>query len=95
MRGEPDPVIAQVGDSLELIVVTWDRGFRQLAKRVPHGQRQRFRHLSRITLRRNQARALERVRRYIESIEFEFAQAQNRGDRRLFVEITETTFVVM
>ncbi len=95
MRGMPDPVIAQIGDSLEMVVVTWDRGFKQLARRAPHGQRQRFRNLSRITLRCNQARALERLRRYIASIEFEFAQAQDRGDRRLLVEITDTTFVIM
>jgi hypothetical protein len=76
-------------------VVTWDKGFRELVKRAPHGQRQRFRKLSRISLKCNQARALTRIRHYIESIEFEFTQAQKRGDKRLVVEITETTFVLL
>jgi predicted nuclease of predicted toxin-antitoxin system len=95
LRGEADPVIAQLGDSLGMIVVTWDKGFRQLAKRAPHGERQRFRNLSRLTLRCNQARAVERVQRYLELIEFEFDQAQRRGDKRLLVEITETTIVFL
>ena len=95
LPGEPDPVIAEAGDKMGVVVVTWDKGFRQLAKRAPHGTRQRFRNLSRITLRCNQAKALERVQRYIESIEFEFKQAQNRGDKRLIVEVTDTTFVVL
>jgi hypothetical protein len=78
-----------------MVIVTWDKGFKELAKRAPHGQRQRFRNVSRITLKCNQARALARIRHYIESIEFEFAQAQKRGDKRLLVEITETTFVLL
>lgn len=95
LRGEPDPVVAQLADSFGMVVVTWDKGFRELASRAPHGQRQRFRNLSRITLKCNQARALARIRYYIESIEFEFTQAQKRGDKRLMVEITETTFVLL
>ncbi len=94
-RGTADPIIAQIANRFEMVIVTRDKGFKQLAKRAPHGHRQRFRNLSRITLRCNQARALARVKLYIESIEFEFVQAQKRGDKRLMVEITQTTFVIL
>jgi predicted nuclease of predicted toxin-antitoxin system len=35
LRGEPDPVVAQLADSFGMVVVTWDKGFRELAKRAP------------------------------------------------------------
>lgn len=35
LEGTPDPVIATIGDRLPAIVVTWDRDFETLAKRLP------------------------------------------------------------
>jgi predicted nuclease of predicted toxin-antitoxin system len=35
--GTPDPVIATIGERLSAIVVTWDRDFEQLVKRIPEG----------------------------------------------------------
>jgi len=48
----PDPVIAEIGDRLSAIVVTWDKDFRKLVKRIPEGNRTAFRRLGRITFRR-------------------------------------------
>jgi len=90
-----DSALGQLGDALELIVVTWDRDLRTLAKRAPRGERQKYRRLGRISLRCNQARALSRIQQVIESVEFEYEQTRKQRDRRLFVEITETTFVVV
>lgn len=90
--GTPDPIIAKLGDELQAIIVTWDRDFRRLASRLPAGTRQRFRRLSRISFRCSEAHGRRRVEELIESIEFEFAQVQKRRDKRLLIEITETTF---
>jgi predicted nuclease of predicted toxin-antitoxin system len=43
--GTPDPVIATIGDRLSAVVVTWDRDFERLVKRIPEGNRARFRRL--------------------------------------------------
>jgi len=80
---------------MELIVVTWDRDLKTLAKRAPRGERQKYRRLGRISLRCNQARALSRIQQVVESIEFEYRQTLKQRDLRLFIEITESTFVVV
>lgn len=93
--GTPDPVIAALGDELRAIVVTWDPDFRRIAARVPVGERQRFRRLGRISFRCNEASGKRRIEELIDSIEFEYDLVQKRGDKRLLVEITETTFRVI
>jgi len=94
-RGTEDPVLAAVGDRLQLIIVTCDKDLKRLVSRAARGERQRFRRLGRILLRCNQTRALGRVQATIKSIEFEFDESQSRPDKRLIVEITDTTFVVV
>jgi predicted nuclease of predicted toxin-antitoxin system len=95
-RGTPDPVIATLDDRLAAIVVTWNhRDFKRLAARIPAGTEQRFRHLSRINFRCNEVRGRQRAEAFIESIEFEYEHAQQRRDKRLMVEITETGFRVV
>ena len=84
--GTSDSDLSRVGDQLGLIVVTWDRDLKRLAKRAPRGERQKYRRLGRISLRCNQARALSRVQQVIESIEFEYEQTQKHSDQRLFIE---------
>jgi hypothetical protein len=88
-------VIATLGDSLSAIVVTWNhRHFKRLATRVPAGNRRLFRNLGRIDFRRRETRGRQRAEECIELIEFVYAQVQRRRDKRLLVEITETTCVV-
>ena len=38
----PDPVIATIGDKMSAIVVTWDRDFDALVRRVPLGSKAAF-----------------------------------------------------
>src|SRR5690606_16766681 len=73
--GTPDPVIATVGDRLSAVVVTWDRDFERLVKRIPEGNRTRFRRLGRISFRCNEVRGRALLERWIEMIEFHFNQA--------------------
>jgi predicted nuclease of predicted toxin-antitoxin system len=89
----PDPLIAVAGDRLEAIVVTWNhKDFKTLTARVPHDNVIKFRKLGRISFRVNEARGAHRAHELIEWIEFEYGQVQKRNDRRLLIEIMETTF---
>lgn len=93
--GTPDPIVAKLGDDMAATIVTWDRDFRRVAARLPAGERQRFRRLGRISFRCSEAHGRQRVEELIEWIEFEYEQVQKRRDKRLIVEITETSFRVV
>jgi predicted nuclease of predicted toxin-antitoxin system len=91
----PDPVIAQIGDRLSAIVVTWDRDFRKVASRVPAGNRTKFRRLGRISFQCKEPRGVPLLELWIESIEFHYQQALKRRDFRMIVQIQESGFKVM
>jgi predicted nuclease of predicted toxin-antitoxin system len=86
----PDPVIAAIGDRLSAVVVTWDRDFERLVKRIPEGNRTRFRRLGRISFRCNEVRGRELLLRWIEMIELHYARAQQDPDIRMLVQIQES-----
>src|SRR5688572_16889797 len=71
----PDPVIALIGDRLSAIVVTWDRDFESIVRRVPAGNRARFRRLGRISFKCNEVRGRELLAQWIEMIEFHYERA--------------------
>jgi predicted nuclease of predicted toxin-antitoxin system len=83
----PDPLIATVSEQDGAILVSCDSDFRQIAPRIPVGQRQRFRRLSRISLRCNETQAAARVEEAMTLIEAEFEIAQRRSDKRMMIEI--------
>ncbi len=95
MLGAADPEIVAQADNLGAIVVTMDRDFKQLVTRVPEGQRERFRRLGRISLDCKPTSAGRRVEQLIRSIEFEHGEVQAERDRRLIIEITETSYRVI
>ncbi len=81
---------------MQAIVVTWDyKDFKALAGRIPRGSRGRFRRLSLIAFRCKETNGLARIKDLIESIEFEYLQAQKRGQKRLMVEIGDSYFRVL
>ena len=88
--GTPDPVIATIGDRLSAIVVTWDRDFDALVRRIPEGNRARFRRLGRISFRCNEVRGRELLQRWIRTIEFHYQQALEEPDFRMMVQIQES-----
>lgn len=88
--GSPDPVIATIGDRLSAIVVTWDRDFDALVRRVPEGNRTRFRKLGRISFRCNEVRGRELLERWIGMIEFHYVQALQQPDVRMMIQIQES-----
>ena len=88
--GTPDPVIATIGDRLSAIVVTWDRDFDQLVRRIPEGNRARFRRLGRISFRCNEVKGRELLERWIEMIEFHYERALQEPDFRMMIQIQES-----
>jgi predicted nuclease of predicted toxin-antitoxin system len=90
-----DPVIAEVGDRLSAIVVTWDKDFRKLVRRIPVGNRTAFRRLGRITFRCNEVNGLAQLRRWIDHIELLYQKAGEQADLRMIVEIQENAFKIM
>jgi predicted nuclease of predicted toxin-antitoxin system len=93
--GTPDPVIATIGDRLSAIVVTWDRDFETLVKRIPAGNRAKFRRLGRISFRCSEPKGRALLERWIEHIEFHFRSASEKGDFRMIVQIQESGFKIM
>ncbi len=89
-----DEVIAAFGNEGKAVVITGDKDFKDLVRRAPQGSRQRFRSLGRISLRCREPRAQQRIEDLIESIEFEYEQAQKRDDKRLIMQTSDTTFMV-
>lgn len=88
--GTPDPVIATIGDRLSAIVVTWDRDFDTLARRIPVGNRAQFRRLGRISFRCNEVRGKDLLAKWIDMIEFHYVQALEQSDFRMIVQIQES-----
>ncbi|MBI4321048.1 MAG: DUF5615 family PIN-like protein [Chloroflexi bacterium] len=93
--GTKDPVISIGGDFMGAVVVTLDKDFRSLVKRVARGERQSFRKLGRISLRCSPVRATQRVKALAEWIEFAYLQAQKSSDKRMIIQITETNFTAV
>ena len=90
-----DEVIALLGEEVDAIVVTCNaRHFKHLISKVPHGARRQFRRVGRIAMECSQAQVRSRLEALIESIEFEYTQAQRRNDKRVMIEIGNTVFRV-
>jgi predicted nuclease of predicted toxin-antitoxin system len=88
--GAPDPVIAAIGDRLAAIVVTWDRDFETLVRRVPEGNRARFRRLGRISFRCNEVHGRELLLRWIAMIEYHYDRASQEPNFRMIVQVQES-----
>jgi len=86
--GSPDPLVAAISEEIGAVLVSFDGDFQKIAPRVPLGQRNRFRRLSRIWMRCNEPRAAERVESALSLVESEYELAQSRPDRRMFIWIT-------
>lgn len=85
--GTPDPVIATIGDRLAAIVVTWDRDFEKLVRRIPQGNRAAFRRLGRISFRCNEVKGRELLERWIDLLEFHYRRSLEETDFRMIVQI--------
>ena len=70
--GAPDQIVATASQELDAILVSFDGDFETISPRVPKGQRNRFRKLSRIWMRCGEPQAALRFSRAIDFIQREF-----------------------
>ena len=96
LAGSPDPIVAAAGDRLEAVVVTFNhRDFKKLAARVAKGGEARLRRLGRINLRCREPKGRQRIEQVIDIIEMEYERANRRRDKRLLIDVTETTVSII
>ncbi len=84
----PDPIVARVAQDQDAILLSHDGDFKKIAPRIAKGERRRFNKLSKVHLNCEQARGAERLAAAIGLIEFEWAGAMTRDDKRLHVSIS-------
>lgn len=89
-RGIPDPIIATLGDQMAAMVVTWDKDFEQLVRRIPEGNKQRFRNLGRISFQCREPRGLPLIQRWIGLIEYYERECRARGEGRMIITVQES-----
>jgi predicted nuclease of predicted toxin-antitoxin system len=85
--GSPDPLVATISQALNAVLISFDGDFQTIAPRIPHGQRTRFRTLSRIWMRCNEPDAADRLEQALSLVESEFALAQQRSDKRMLMRV--------
>ena len=83
--GSPDPVVATVSQELEAILLSFDGDFEVISPRVPHGQRRRFRKLSRIWMRCGEPQAANRLRAVLDFVASEYALVTPAAPMRLMI----------
>jgi predicted nuclease of predicted toxin-antitoxin system len=81
----PDPIVAKAAQDNDAILLTHDGDFRTIAPRIPVGQKQRFRKLSKIHLAVDHVKSEKRLAAAISLVEFEWQAAQARSDKRMHI----------
>ena len=81
----PDPIVATVSELEKLVLVSSDGDFDKIAPRIPVGQKQRFRKLSRISLKCKAPHAAKRLSAAMSLIEAEYAIAEKSNDPRMII----------
>ena len=88
-RGSADPLVAEVAQRNDAILVAVDRDMRQLAKDRGIGSL-RYRRLHLLQFRCTEVQAVHRVQEAYSLIEHEWALAQTKDARRFWVEVGES-----
>jgi len=89
-RDSPDQLVATISEAYGAVLVSFDKDFKFLAPRIGLG-RQRFRRLSRLAFRCGEPQAARRLAAALSLIEHEWQVAQTAPDKRMIVQISETT----
>jgi predicted nuclease of predicted toxin-antitoxin system len=83
--GSPDPLVATIAEELNAVLISFDGDFQHIAPRVPHGQRARFKSLSRIWMRCIEPDGAERLEEALSLVEAEFMLSQQKRDKRMLM----------
>jgi hypothetical protein len=89
-QDSPDPLVAAVSELHGAVLVSLDSDFKRLAPRVPIGERQRFRKLSRIGLRCKAPQCAQRMQACLSLVVHEWIVAQASADKRMIVDIGQS-----
>jgi predicted nuclease of predicted toxin-antitoxin system len=81
-----DPVVALTAAENAAVLITFDRDFRAIAGRLGVANR-RLRALSRIQMRCKEPDGATRLQEAMSLIEHEWELAQERSDKRIFIEV--------
>jgi hypothetical protein len=92
LSSQPDPLVATVSEEEAAILVSSDGDFEKIAPRILHGQRARFRRLSRIWLRCTEPQAAQRMEKGLDFIQAEYDLAQTLIDKRVNIWISNSYF---
>lgn len=93
--GSPDALVAAIGNNLGAIVVTWDRDFEKIVRRIPLGSRAKFRQLGRLSFRCKEPRGVALLEKWIDQIEFFHARRNADKDFRMIIQIQESGLKIM
>lgn len=93
--GTDDAVIAAGVNNVGGIIVTWDKDFRNISKRLLSDGSPRFPNMGMIHFSCDASKGLSRLQDYIDLIEYEYGLALHRSDRRLLVSIGNEIFHVL
>lgn len=86
-----NPLVAIAAEETGAILVSHDNDFKTIAPRVVHGQRNRFRKLSRIALQCPEPQAAQRLRELMPVIEHLVSLAETKPDKRVIIFIQQHT----
>jgi predicted nuclease of predicted toxin-antitoxin system len=83
----PDIVVAKIAELNDCILVTQDKDFKQIARRIPNGAKAGVSRLSRISLQCETPMCAARVEAAMSFIELEWEIAQASADKRMLIHI--------
>lgn len=94
LKSTADSVLVLLAEYEGMVVVTFDRDFRQLVTRAPPGSRTRFsRTAGRLSLTCEEAEALSRIQLHMDAIEFLYEHTQRSGIR-FIMQLSATSFTI-
>jgi predicted nuclease of predicted toxin-antitoxin system len=83
--GSPDALVATVAEELKAVLISFDGDFEKIAPRIPHGERARFRRLSRIWVRCGEPQAAKRLEDALDLIVSEHRLARPGAPMRMWI----------
>ena len=83
--GSPDSLVATVAQELDAVLISFDGDFELISPRIPKGQRQRFRKLSRIWMRCTEPQAARRLQVALSLVMSEYELAKPNAPMRMWI----------
>jgi predicted nuclease of predicted toxin-antitoxin system len=83
--GSPDPLVATVAQELDAVLLSFDGDFEVISPRIPKGQRQRFRKLSRIWMRCAEPQAARRLQVALSLVMSEYELSKPNAPMRMWI----------